>query len=90
MRSIHLTLGATLLLAAAAAVAGARDGEPWLRSWPEACTPEAQRCLEKLESRVGLQGGAHGGAGIERALLELQETDPECALLLRTATLTGF
>lgn len=79
-----------LLLVAAAAIAGAREGEPWLRSGLAACTPEAQRCLEKLEARLGLPGGGHGRAGIERALLELQQTDPECALLLHGAALTGF
>lgn len=70
------------------AVAGGRDGEPWRRSWPEACTPEAQGCLEKLEARLQLHG--HGRTGMEQALLELEETDPVCALLLRSVALTGY
>ena len=53
-----------------------------------ACTPDAQKCLEKLESRMVRPGGT--GADLEHALLELHATDPECALLLRGAVRPAF
>jgi hypothetical protein len=84
----YMTLGATLLFVTAASGATWGEAEPWFRGFPPACTPEAQACLDKLEARLRLH--AHSAAGIEQALLELQETDPGCALLLRSVALTGF
>ena len=87
---ILAALAATLLLAASPGIGGTWTTEPWGPSAPRACTSEAQKCLEKLEARLQLHGHAHDGIGIERALLELHETDPECALLLRGAGLYGL
>lgn len=87
---ITTALGATLLLATSPGFGGTWATEPWSRSVPRACTPEVQKCLEKLEARLQRQGHTHDGIGFERALLELHETDPECALLLRGAGLYGL
>jgi len=62
------------------------EAEPRARTSPRACTPEAQKCLEKLETRLRF----HGRNRIENALLELQETDPGCALLLQGRGFQGF
>jgi hypothetical protein len=82
---IPAALAATLLLATSPGFGGTWTTEPWGRSVPRACTSDVQKCLEKLEVRRQLHGHTHDGIGIERALLELHETDPECALLLRAA-----
>jgi hypothetical protein len=87
---IPAALAATLLLAMAPGFGGTRTTEPWGWSVPRACTSEAQKCLEKLEARLQLHGHTHDGIGMARALLELHETDPECALLLRSAGLSGL
>ena len=87
---ITTALGATLLLATSPGFGGTWATEPWSRSVPRACTPEAQKCLEKLEARLERLSHAHDGIGIERALIELHEADPECALLLRGAGLSGL
>lgn len=87
---ISAALAATLLLAAASGFGSTWAIEPWGRSALRACTSEVQQCLEKLESKLQLHGHTHSGIGVERALLELHETDPECALLLRSAGLYGF
>jgi hypothetical protein len=63
------------------------------RTFRRPCTPELQKCLEKLEARLYFSGRSLdglGGLGVEQALLELDETDAECALLLRGANLLGF
>lgn len=80
MTFLHATISATLLFAAAQGLDGARAVELGPRGLPRGCTPEAQKCLEKLEARL-----LHNGSGIERALLDLHETDPLCAMLLRNA-----
>ena len=85
MKFIPTALAATLLLVASPGFGGTWATEPWGRSVPRACTPEVQKCLEKLEARL-----QRLGIGIEQALLELHETDPECTLLLRSAGLYGF
>lgn len=82
---ITIALAATLLLATSPGFGGTWATEPWGRSVPRACTPEAQKCLEKLETRL-----QRHGIGIERALLELHETDAECELLLRDAGMAGL
>jgi hypothetical protein len=87
---IPAALVATLLLATSPGFGGTWATEPWGRSVPRACTPEVQKCLEKLEARLQRLGHTHDGIGIDRALLELHETDPECALLLRGAGLYGL
>jgi len=87
---IRTALAATLLLATAPGLGGTWATEPWGRSVPRGCTPEAQKCLEKLEARLQRLGDTRDGIGIERALLELHETDLECALLLRSAGLYGL
>ena len=86
---ISTALAATLLLAASPGFGGTWTTEPWGPSAPRACTSEGQKCLEKLEARLQLYAHARDGTGLERAMLELHETDPECALLLRSAVLTG-
>jgi len=87
---IPSAFAATLLLATSPGVGGTWATEPWGRSLPRACTPEVQKCLEKLEARLQFLGRTHDGVGIERALLDLHETEPECALLLRSAGLKGL
>jgi len=66
------------------------EAEPRARISPRACTPEAQKCLEKLETRLRFHGHIHGWSRIENALLELQDTDPGCALLLQGRAFQGF
>jgi hypothetical protein len=87
---IPTALAAALLLAASPGFGGTWQAEPWGRSFPRACTPEVQKCLEKLEAQLQLHGRTHDRLDIERALLELHETDPECALLLRSAGSHGL
>jgi hypothetical protein len=81
---IPAMLVATLLFATSPGFGGTWEADPWARSFPRACTPEVQKCLEKLEARL------HLGIGIEQALLELHESDPACALLLRSGGLHGL
>jgi hypothetical protein len=87
MTLLYATLGATLLLVVTAASGGTWGAESFPRGLPRGCTPEAQKCMEKLEARFRLPAGAGDGYGIERALIELEETDPVCAMLLRSAGL---
>jgi hypothetical protein len=89
MRLHHIAaaLAAASLLTASPGSGDARAAEAWARVFPPACTPEAQRCLEKLETQLYFHGRAHDAIGIEQALLELEETDPECAFLLRSVGL---
>jgi hypothetical protein len=49
-----------------------------------------QRCLDKLELRLGFHGRIHNWLEIENALQALQETDPTCALLLQGRVFHGF
>jgi hypothetical protein len=49
-----------------------------------------QRCLDKLDLRLGFHGRSHDWLEIENALLELHETDPACALLLQARGFHGF
>jgi hypothetical protein len=87
---IIVALATAALLAALPGPGDAGTGDPWLRSYPRGCTPEMQKCLEKLEARLLLLGRSSDGSGIEQALLELHETDPGCALLLQNRELHGF
>jgi type 1 fimbria pilin len=84
MRSIQIfaAIAAALLVAAFPGSGSAGVPDLWGRAVPKACTPEAQRCLEKLEARMLLMGRNLDGVSIDQALLELHETDPVCALLL--------
>ena len=86
---IRTALAATLLLAAPPGSGGTWAAEPWGRNVPRACLSEVQKCIEKFEARLRLYGHAQDGMGIERALLELYETDPECALALQSAGVRG-
>jgi hypothetical protein len=86
LTQIPASLLATLLFATSPGFGGTWAAEPWARSFPQACTPEMQKCLEKLEARLQLHGRTHDGIGIEQALLELHETDPACALLLQSGS----
>jgi hypothetical protein len=51
------------------------------------CTAEAQKCLEKLNQRLEFYSRTHDWTEIENALLDLQKTHPECALLLQGSDL---
>jgi hypothetical protein len=86
LNQLAAALAAALLLTTSPGFGGTWATEPWARSVPRACTPEAQKCLEKLEARLYLNGRSHDQIGFEQALLEMQETDPECALLLQNAS----
>jgi len=73
---------AVALLAASPGAGDAVRSDLRDRAVPKACTPEVQRCLEKLEARVLLMGRSLDGVSIDQALLELRQTDPVCVLLL--------
>ncbi len=90
LHRLAAALAAASFLAASPAVGDAWAAEPWAGSSPRACTREMQRCLDKLELRLGFHGRIHNWLEIENALLELQETDPECAELLRSTGFHGF
>jgi hypothetical protein len=83
-------LAATLLFATSSGFGGTWATVPWAGSSARACTADMQKCLEKLEARLQLHGHSLDRLDIERALLELNESDPECALRLRSAGLFGF
>jgi hypothetical protein len=87
---ISAALAAAPLLAGASGSIDARVAEPWAWSAPRACTPEVHRCLEKLEARVYFQGRSLDEMSMDQVLLELQETDAECALLLQATGLYGL
>jgi hypothetical protein len=84
MALTHFTAALVAVSLVAAVPGSDAAGAPdlWGRAVPKACSPEVQRCLEKLEARMLLMGRSLDGANIEQALLELQSTDPECALML--------
>jgi hypothetical protein len=90
LHALAAALAAASLLAASPALGDTWAAEPWARGFPRTCTPEVQRCLDKLEMRLRFHGRMHDAIGIEQALLELHETDPECALLLRGRGFHGF
>jgi len=90
LHQLAAALAAALLLAGLPGFGNTWAAEPWLRTFPKACTPEMQRCLDKLELRLGFHGRIHNWLEIESALLELEETDPDCALLLRGRGFHGF
>ena len=87
LHQLAAALAAALLLTTSPGFGATWEADPSAR---RACTPELQKCLEKLELRLQLHGRIHDGTRLERALLELQETDPECALMLRDRGLHGF
>jgi hypothetical protein len=76
---IAVALAAATLCAASEHLGAARDDPAWTWSQPPSCTPEVRTCLEKLEARLGFDTGLNR---IDKALLELYATDPQCALLL--------
>ena len=90
LHQLAAALAAASLLAASPVSGDTRTVEPWAGSFPRACTPDVQRCLDKLELRLGFHGRIHNWLEIENALLELQETDPTCALLLQGRVFHGF
>ncbi len=81
-------LAAASLFAAAPGFGGTGRDEPWAWAFPPPCTPEAQRCLEKLEARLLLHGRSDR-AQIAGALLEMHITDPQCAALLSSTIWLG-
>jgi hypothetical protein len=83
-------VAATLLLVVPAGHSGSWEAEPLGRSFPRACTPEVQKCLDKFETRLRLNGRTLDVGGVDQALRELHESDPECALLLQGAGFRGF
>jgi hypothetical protein len=83
MKLAHaIAVVAAIALAGLPGAGAAGASEPWGRALPQACTPELQRCLEKLEARLIILGRTLDAAAIDQALLELHQTDPECALQL--------
>jgi hypothetical protein len=90
LHQLAAALAAALLLAGLPAFGDTWAAEPWVRSFPKACTPEMQRCLDKLELRLGFHGRVHDWLEIENALLELHQTDSACALLLQGRGFHGF
>jgi hypothetical protein len=90
MRSIQIFAAlAVAVLVAFPGSGGAGVSDPWDRAVPKACTPEVQRCLEKLEARMLLMGRTLEGVSVDQALFELRETDAGCVLLLE-GRLLGF
>lgn len=87
---IAAALFVALLFATSPGPGEASVAEPWARSFPKACTPEMQKCLDKLELRLGFHGRIHDWLEIENALLDLHQTDPGCALLLQSRGFHGF
>jgi hypothetical protein len=91
MTLTHLSAAvvAVWLLPAFPGLGDAGASDLWGRAVPKACTPEVQRCMEKLETRMLLMGRTLDGVGVEQALFELYQDDPECVLLLE-ARLRGL
>jgi len=90
LEHIAAALVTALLLAVLLGFGDTWAAEPWAGRFPRACTPEVQRCLDKLEVRLGFHGRIHNWLEIENALLDLHETDPECALVLRGRVFHDF
>jgi len=90
LHHLAAALAAASLLALSPVSGDTWAAEPWVGSFPRACTAEVQRCLDKLELRLGFHGRIHDWLEIENALLELHETDPACALLLQGRVFHGF
>jgi hypothetical protein len=53
------------------------------------CTVEEQKCLDRLNQRLDAYGRIRDWNQIEDALLDLQKTHPECALLLQGTDFLG-
>ncbi len=87
---IAAALFVALLFATSPGPGEASVAEPWAGGSPRACTLEVQRCLDKLELRHGFHGRSHDPIWLAQALLELHETDPECALLLQGRVFHDF
>jgi hypothetical protein len=49
---------------------------------PPSCTPEAQRCFEKLAVLLGPNDGTPSWLRLERAIGAAIEADPQCAAVL--------
>jgi hypothetical protein len=81
------------ILATSSASGGAWERDHSASAFQPSCTAELQRCLAKLETlqlRQQFYEGIEDWSRVERALLRLQETNPECALLLEGAGLQGL
>lgn len=87
MNRIPSWLVAIVLAAAPPALTSAAAIERADRRATSACQPEMLQCLEKLKARLPAWDGPLNLSRIEQSLLELNESDPECALLLRGASL---
>ncbi len=85
MKRVRPSLAIALLFAAPLALAGSAPAELWGSDTAAVCQPEIHSCLEKLASRLQVLGGTQDWSRVEQVLLELHETDPVCALLLREA-----
>ncbi|MGB8437151.1 MAG: hypothetical protein WCE38_23125 [Burkholderiales bacterium] len=77
-------------LATASGVGATQEHELLTGALQASCTSERQMCLERLARRFPLDGRMHDRSEIERALFELHEKNPECALLLQGTILNGF
>ncbi len=77
-------------LATASGIGLTQEHELLAGALQSSCTPERQKCLERLERRLPLDGGTRDRSEIESALFHLQANNPECALLLQGTVLLGF
>ena len=79
--SITAALAAALVLTVPAALAGVNDGELGTGTFPSGCTSEARKCEEKLAA-LGYPGPYQPSLRREQAILDLLESDPDCATVL--------
>jgi|AP12_2_1047962.scaffolds.fasta_scaffold13362_2 hypothetical protein len=80
---------ASLVVAAPGFGGDLEPGVPTRVSQP-ACTPEAQRCREALKTKLLVRGHIDDWVRIGGAYRILEDSDPECALLLRERNLKGL
>lgn len=61
-------------------------GDDWSESarqmFPPPCTPQAQRCLEKLSTLIDLDHHSSDSPHTGRGWRDLIETDPDCVIEL--------
>jgi hypothetical protein len=70
-------------------IGSAWDPVPRVEMSSPSCTVEEQKCLDRLNQRLESYGRIHDWTQIEDALLDLQKTHPECAMLLQGTDFHG-